>query len=151
MTREVYEFRKETGFPGMKILIFAFSPDASSDYLPHNIERDYVVYGATHDSDTIMGWINDHDQKEVDFAKKYLNLTKDEGYNWGMIRGGMTSVAETAIFQMQDILGLDNSARMNFPGTRSGNWKWRMKKGDFSEDLVEKLKLYTQMTGRLKK
>ena len=151
MTREVYEFRKETGFPGMKILIFAFSPDASSDYLPHNIERDYVVYGATHDSDTIIGWINDDDQKEVDFAKKYLNLTKDEGYNWGMIRGGMTSVAETAIFQMQDILGLDNSARMNFPGTRSGNWKWRMKKGDFSEDLVEKLKLYTQMTGRLKK
>ncbi|MDO5018557.1 MAG: 4-alpha-glucanotransferase [Lagierella massiliensis] len=151
MTKEVYEFRKETGFPGMKILIFAFNPDASSDYLPHNIEKDFVVYAGTHDSDTVMGWISEHDIDEVNFAKKYLNLTENEGLNWGFIRGGMTSVAEMSIFQMQDILGLGNESRMNYPGTASGNWVWRMKKGQFTDELVKKLRFYTQMSGRIKK
>lgn len=127
----------------MAILIFAFAPDASSDYLPHNMEKDYVVYGGTHDLRHPLGWIKDHDPKEVEFAKLYLNLTEEEGYNWGNDKRGMTSVAEMAIFQMQDILGLDNSARMNYPGIASGNWTWRMKKGEFSEELVEKLKTYT--------
>lgn len=149
MTKEVYEFRKETGFPGMKILLFAFLPDASSDYLPHNIEKDYVVYGGTHDSDTIVGWSLEHDPREVEFAKSYLNLTQEEGFNWGMIRGGMTSVAEMSIFQMQDILGLDNDARMNYPGKASGNWTWRMKADEFNDDLVERLRKYTAMSGRL--
>lgn len=151
MTKEVYQFRKDTGFPGMKILLFAFSPDASSDYLPHNIERDFVVYPSTHDSDTIMGWIKDHDQAEVTFARRYLNLTDEEGLNWGMIRGAMTSVADMAIFQMQDILGFDNGTRMNYPGTASGNWTWRMKHGEFSDELIEKLRFYTHMSGRIKK
>lgn len=151
MTKEVYEFRKETGFPGMKILLFAFAKDASSDYLPHNMDKNFVVYPSTHDSDTVVGWIKEHDSEEVEFAKKYLNLTEDEGLNWGMIRGAMTSVADMAIFQMQDILGLGNETRMNYPGTASGNWTWRMKIGEFSEELIEKLKSYTQMSGRLKK
>lgn len=151
MTKEVYEFRKETGFPGMKILLFAFAKDASSDYLPHNMDKNFVVYPSTHDSDTVIGWIKEHDREEVEFAKRYLNLTEDEGLNWGMIRGAMTSVADMAIFQMQDILGLGNETRMNYPGTASGNWTWRMKIGEFSEELIEKLKSYTQMSGRLKK
>lgn len=151
MTKEVYEFRRETGFPGMKILLFAFAKDASSDYLPHNLDKNFVVYPSTHDSDTVIGWIKEHDREEVEFAKKYLNLTEDEGLNWGMIRGAMTSVADMAIFQMQDILGLGNETRMNYPGTASGNWTWRMKIGEFSEELIEKLKSYTQMSGRLKK
>ncbi|WP_055078924.1 4-alpha-glucanotransferase [Lagierella massiliensis] len=151
MTKEVYEFRRETGFPGMKILLFAFAKDASSDYLPHNMDKNFVVYPSTHDSDTVIGWIKEHDSEEVEFAKRYLNMTEEEGLNWGMIRGAMTSVADMAIFQMQDILGLGNETRMNYPGTASGNWTWRMKPGEFSEDLIEKLKLYTQMSGRLKK
>lgn len=151
MTKEVYEFRRETGFPGMKILLFAFAKDASSDYLPHNMDKNFVVYPSTHDSDTVIGWIKEHDSEEVEFAKRYLNMTEEEGLNWGMIRGAMTSVADMAIFQMQDILGLGNETRMNYPGTASGNWTWRMKTGEFSEDLIEKLKLYTQMSGRLKK
>lgn len=151
MTKEVYEFRRETGFPGMKILLFAFAKDASSDYLPHNMDKNFVVYPSTHDSDTVVGWIKEHDREEVEFAKRYLNLTEDEGLNWGMIRGAMTSVADMAIFQMQDILGLGNETRMNYPGTASGNWTWRMKIGEFSEELIEKLKSYTQMSGRLKK
>lgn len=151
MTKEVYEFRRETGFPGMKILLFAFAKDASSDYLPHNMDKNFVVYPSTHDSDTVIGWIKEHDREEVEFAKRYLNMTEDEGLNWGMIRGAMTSVADMAIFQMQDILGLGNETRMNYPGTASGNWTWRMKIGEFSEELIEKLKSYTQMSGRLKK
>lgn len=151
MTKEVYEFRRETGFPGMKILLFAFAKDASSDYLPHNMDKNFVVYPSTHDSDTVIGWIKEHDREEVEFAKRYLNMTEEEGLNWGMIRGAMTSVADMAIFQMQDILGLGNETRMNYPGTASGNWTWRMKIGEFSEDLIEKFKLYTQMSGRLKK
>lgn len=151
MTKEVYEFRRETGFPGMKILLFAFAKDASSDYLPHNMDKNFVVYPSTHDSDTVIGWIKEHDREEVEFAKRYLNMTEEEGLNWGMIRGAMTSVADMAIFQMQDILGLGNETRMNYPGTASGNWTWRMKTGEFSEELIEKLKSYTQMSGRLKK
>ncbi len=151
MTKEVYEFRRETGFPGMKILLFAFAKDASSDYLPHNMDKNFVVYPSTHDSDTVIGWVKEHDREEVEFAKRYLNMTEEEGLNWGMIRGAMTSVADMAIFQMQDILGLGNETRMNYPGTASGNWTWRMKTGEFSEDLIEKLKSYTQMSGRLKK
>lgn len=151
MTKEVYEFRRETGFPGMKILLFAFAKDASSDYLPHNMDKNFVVYPSTHDSDTVIGWIKEHDREEVEFAKRYLNMTEEEGLNWGMIRGAMTSVADMAIFQMQDILGLGNETRMNYPGTASGNWTWRMKIGEFSEELIEKLKSYTQMSGRLKK
>ena len=151
MTKEVYEFRRETGFPGMKILLFAFAKDASSDYLPHNMDKNFVVYPSTHDSDTVIGWIKEHDREEVEFAKRYLNMTEEEGLNWGMIRGAMTSVADMAIFQMQDILGLGNETRMNYPGTALGNWTWRMKIGEFSEELIEKLKSYTQMSGRLKK
>lgn len=151
MTKEVYEFRRETGFPGMKILLFAFAKDASSDYLPHNMDKNFVVYPSTHDSDTVIGWVKEHDREEVEFAKRYLNMTEEEGLNWGMIRGAMTSVADMAIFQMQDILGLGNETRMNYPGTASGNWTWRMKIGEFSEELIEKLKSYTQMSGRLKK
>ena len=91
----------------------------------------------------------EHDPREVEFAKSYLNLTQEEGFNWGMIRGGMTSVAEMSIFQMQDILGLDNDARMNYPGKASGNWTWRMKADGFNDDLVERLRKYTAMSGRL--
>lgn len=149
MTKEVYEFREATGFPGMKILQFAFNPDASSDYLPHNITENSVVYTGTHDNDTIMGWFAGAPDYEVEFAKRYLNLTHEEGYNWGLIRVAMTSISKLAIFQMQDLFALDNSARMNAPGTVGGNWTWRMKEGYDLHSVAARLREYTRMSGRI--
>lgn len=148
MTKEVYEFREETGFPGMKILQFAFNPAANSDYLPHNITENSIVYTGTHDNDTILGWLDAAPEEEIEFAKSYLNLTAEEGYGWGVIRGAMTSVARIAIFQMQDLLEIDNSGRMNSPGTLGGNWIWRMNSGAIGRALIERIKTLTGVSGR---
>ena len=80
MTQEVYEFRERTGFPGMKVMQFAFNPDASSDYLPHNLTENAVLYTGTHDNDTIAAWIANADPRELSFAKQYLGLNEEEGY-----------------------------------------------------------------------
>lgn len=149
MTKEVYDFREETGFPGMKILQFAFNPAADSDYLPHNITENSIVYTGTHDNDTILGWLSVASWEEIDFARRYLNLTDGEGYNWGLIRAAMTTIARVAIFQMQDLLGIDNFGRMNSPGTLGGNWTWRMRENSLSYDLTERMKELTRIAGRL--
>lgn len=149
MTKEVFEFREATGFPSMKVLQFAFNPDASSDYLPHNMNDNCVVYTGTHDNDTIIGWLKNTREEELDFARKYFNITDEEGFTFGLIRGAMTSVAKTAIFQMQDLLFLDNSARMNNPGKLGGNWSWRMKEKSLSNETIERLRELTRISGRL--
>ena len=151
MTESVKELLKESGFPGMKVLELAFDSrdDNSSEYLPHNFIPHCVAYAGTHDNDTILGWIDEFDSKDIEFAKKYLNLTEEEGYTWGMIRGAFTSVSRIAILQMQDLLLLDNSARMNIPGTLGDNWTWRMEEKNLNEDVILKLKDLTEMSGRL--
>ncbi|MDO4778273.1 MAG: 4-alpha-glucanotransferase [Tissierellia bacterium] len=151
MTKEVYEFREATGFPGMKILQFAFNPSADSDYLPHNITQNYVIYTGTHDNDTVVGWLNAASYEEIDLARRYLNLTHEEGYNWGLMRGAMTSVANMAIFQMQDLLGLDNSKKMNSPGTLGSNWSWRMRPDAITPEITARFRELTRISGRLKK
>ncbi len=127
MTPSVKRLLRACAFPGIKVLEFAFSVDEESEYLPHNYERNCVVYTGTHDNDTIIGWMNRAPELEVEFAKKYMRLTEQEGYNWGMIKCAMASPADTCILQMQDLLGLDNSARMNTPSTLGDNWSWRIK------------------------
>ena len=107
MTDEVYKLRETLGFPSMKVLQFAFNPDATSDYLPHNLSENTVIYTGTHDNDTIIGWLHHGNPHEIEFAKKYLNITEEETFNWGLIRGAMTSVSKLAIFQMQDLLFLE--------------------------------------------
>lgn len=150
LTKEVKELKKETGFPGMKVLQFAFSVYEESDYLPHKHTHDCVVYTGTHDNDTIMGWIqNTGDRGEVMHAINYLNLSKEEGYNWGFIRGAWSSVADLAITQMQDFLGLGNEARMNMPSTTKGNWVWRMKKNALTDELASKIYNLTKLYWRL--
>ncbi len=149
MTQEVYEFRERTGFPGMKILQFAFSPDASSDYLPHNLTENAVLYTGTHDNDTIAEWIANVDPREFTFAKQYLGLNEEEGYIRGMLRGAATTVCQTVIFQMQDLLSLGKEGRMNRPGQAEGNWQWRMLPGKLTLDLASSLKELTRMSGRL--
>lgn len=150
MTDEVIELREATGYPGMNILQFAFDPKGDSEYLPHNQVQNSVVYTGTHDNDTIVGWMQlKESRKAFNFAKRYLRLTTKEGYHWGFIRGVWASPANLAIVPMQDLLGLDNTARMNVPSTIGGiNWKWRMAEDAIDEGLIMKLKKLTKLYGR---
>jgi 4-alpha-glucanotransferase len=133
----------------MSVLQFAFNSDASSDYLPHNLTENTILYIGTHDNDTIKGWFQEADPEEIAFARRYLGLSEKEGLAHGMMRGAATSVCQTVIYQMQDLLGLDNDSRMNRPGTREGNWQWRMLPGELTLDLAGSLRELTQMSGRL--
>lgn len=150
-TKEVVAFREATGFPGMKMLQFAFDPDNESDFLPHNIERNWCVYPSTHDSETMQGWINTmQGSKELNFAKKYLNLTEEEGYTWGFLRGAWSSVANIAITQIQDFFCLDNSSRMNVPSTL-GNWKFRLDEKFLTDENADKIYEFNKRYSRLNK
>ena len=126
---DVRELLKFTGYPGMKVLQFAFDPDSESSYLPHNIIQNCVVYTGTHDNDTAIGFMNDADEKAVEFMREYLRIGSSDSFNWSLIKAAMATSAETVILQMQDFLGLDNTARINKPSTIGENWKWRIGPG----------------------
>ena len=149
ITKEVKALREASGFPGMKVLQFAFDSREESDYLPHNYERNSVVYTGTHDNDTVNGWINSASEDDVNYSKEYFNLTEEEGYNWGFIRGAWSSVSNLAIAQMQDFLGLDSSHRMNIPSTLSKNWIWRVLREEINGELAEKICHITKIYGRI--
>lgn len=148
LTPSVRKLVKDSGFPGMKVLQFAFDPREESDYLPHNYTRHSVVYTGTHDNDTILGWKETSPKESVEFASRYLHITPEEGYNWGMMRGAWASVSELAIVPMQDILGLGSKARMNTPSTLGCNWKWRAKPKAATPELAEKVRGYMKLYGR---
>lgn len=149
LTEETINFRKKTGFPGMKVLAFAFSGESDNPYLPHNYEKNCVAYTGTHDNDTIKGWFETTGSKEeIENAIEYLNLTEEDGYNWGFIRGIWGSVADTSIALMQDFLNLGNEARINLPSTMGKNWCWRAKKGAFTNELAKKIYRLTKIYGR---
>lgn len=140
LTEGVRQLLRDTGYPGMKVLEFAFdSRDTGSDYLPHCYTPHCVVYAGTHDNDTIQGWMENAPRKDVAFAKEYLRLTTREGYHWGMMRGAWASVADLAVMQMQDVLGLGSEARMNTPSTLGINWKWRALPGSYDAKLAKRL------------
>lgn len=147
MTKEVADMRKKSGYPGMKVLQFAFDVSEESEYLPHNVERNWVMYTGTHDNDTLGGWILNADAEELNFAKNYLKLTQEEGEVWGMIRGVWSSVADTAIAQMQDFLELDSSARMNVPGTIH-HWRWKMREEQLTKELASRIGNLTKLYSR---
>ena len=148
MTDEVIELRDTTGFPGMKILQFGFGEGDSRD-LPHNYPVNCVAYTGTHDNDTVCGWYNvTGSKKEIEKAKKYLNLTYEEGIAKGLIRGVWGSPAYLAITTMQDLLGLGNDARMNMPSTLGGNWVWRASSKDFNDKLAKEVYDLTKLYGR---
>ncbi|MDD6490261.1 MAG: 4-alpha-glucanotransferase [Clostridia bacterium] len=149
MTPGVKKLLKESGYPGMKILEFAFDSKEDNDYLPHNYTTNSVCYIGTHDNDTAMGWLKTASKKDFEFAKAYCNLSKTEGYNWGFIRTAYASVSDYAIVQMQDILGLGSEARMNIPSTLGGNWTWRMKKGAATPQIAQRLYNLSKIYRRL--
>jgi 4-alpha-glucanotransferase len=149
LTPSVHKLLKDSGFPGMKVIQFAFDAREDSDYLPHNYPTNCVVYTGTHDNDTVMGWMKTAPRQSVKFAKEYLNLTKEEGYNWGMMRAAWSSVADMAIVPMQDILGLGSEARINIPSTLGDNWKWRATEDQIDNKLAKRVYKYVQMYGRV--
>ena len=124
ITPDVDALRKKFGYPGMRILQFAFAGDASDRFLPHNHEPDTVVYAGTHDNDTAAGWWANASDKERHCARGYL-ATDGHDMPWTLIRAAMASVADTAVHTMQDVLALPTECRMNFPGQESGWWGWR--------------------------
>ena len=149
LTEGVKKLLKQTGFPGMKVLEFAFDPDGNNDYLPHNIEKNSVAYIGTHDNEPAMLWLDNVSEKTAKFAKDYMNLTKEEGYNWGFIRTLLASSADTAVIQMQDILGLSKGARMNTPSKVDGNWTWRMRPECVNDWLARIIREKTVLYRRL--
>ena len=149
LTKEVRQLLKDTGFPGMKVLQFAFSPTEENEYLPHNIPKHCIVYTGTHDNDTIIGWLSSAAPHEVAYAKEYLHATSSEGFNWTMMRSAMMSQAETCILMMQDFLGLDGTARINIPSTLGINWQWRILDGCTNDWLARIIHDFTKTYWRL--
>ena len=148
LTDDVRKLLKNSGFPGMKVLQFAFDDSRNSDYLPHKYEKNCVCYGGTHDNATIKEWLETGDKKEIEFAREYFGINKKDNFNFGIIRGGMASVADTFITQMQDYLELGKEARTNIPGIAFGNWKWKMEEGAATKQLAAKILKMTKLYGR---
>lgn len=149
MTNSVRRLVKRTGFPNMKVLLFAFESTGESEYLPHWYDKNCVVYTGTHDNDTVEGFIRQMSKKDIRFARKYLHCKDEKKLGREMIRACIASVADTAIIPMQDWLALDNSARINIPATLGDNWKWRMDAGALSEKLAKKIYKMTKLYGRI--
>ena len=124
ITPAVDALRHAIGLPGMRILQFAFDGHSDNPYLPHNQERDAVVYPGTHDNDTTRGWWQSLDARAQDYVRRYLG-TDAQGIEWDLIRSASASVAALSIVSMQDVLGLDSESRMNRPGVAEGSWEWR--------------------------
>lgn len=143
LTEDVTAMLKAAGYPGMNVLEFAFGGD-DSGYLPHNHVKNSVVYIGTHDNETALGWYLGMDKAGKKRVRRYLDLPKDasdEKVVWALIRAAYAGVSDTCIIQMQDLLCLDNSARMNIPSTiGNGNWAWRMDKNALTKELSKKLK-----------
>jgi 4-alpha-glucanotransferase len=154
ITPDVEALRDDFQLPGMKVLQFGLGGDSSNTYLPHHYPHSAVVYTGTHDNDTVVGWYeskrqsaDEHAKRELDFCLKYLHSSGEE-IHWDFIRAALSSVADTAIIQLQDLLGLDGNARMNLPATEEGNWNWRVRASLLTTDVSDRLKEMTELYGR---
>lgn len=148
ITQGVIQMREAFNLPGMKILQFAFASDPDDDFLPHNYPEKCVAYTGTHDNDTTLGWYQNAPEREKDLCRRYLARSGDD-IAWSMIRVLWRSVADWVVAPMQDFLSLGSWARMNFPGTASGNWDWRMHSDAINEGLVFRLHETNYLYGRL--
>jgi 4-alpha-glucanotransferase len=148
ITRPVDALREEFGFPGMRILQFGFGNRGAHNYLPHRYVPNTVVYTGTHDNDTTLGWWDSGaSQAEKEAADAYLH-PGDDGIVWAMIRAAATSVADTCLVPVQDVLGLGSEARMNVPSRGDGNWSWRCPPGALTDELARKLAELSEVTDR---
>jgi 4-alpha-glucanotransferase len=158
ITEEVEAIRHRFLYPGMAILQFAFGTDPQGpDFRPHNYPRERVAYTGTHDNDTTVGWWTSTGagdstrtaaqiEHEREIARQYLNLHPEDPIHWAFIRAVAASVADVALYPLQDVLGLGTEARMNLPGRLGGNWRWRMRDGmlkpEHAKTLREMAKMY---------
>ena len=148
LTPEVQQLLRDSGFPGMKVLQFAFDSREAANYLPHTYTAHCVCYAGTHDNAPLMAWKDEAAPADIAVARQYLGLHKEEGFHWGVLRGGQSSVADLFVAQMQDYLGLGAASRMNAPGIPDGNWRWRMLPGQLTEELSRKIAGMTRLYGR---
>jgi 4-alpha-glucanotransferase len=148
ITPEVEELRDRFGFPGMKVLQFAFGSGPDNPYLPHNLRRRSVIYTGTHDNTTTLGWWRELGDEEKKAVRSYLG-TNGRDVHWDLVRLAMTSVAALSIFPLQDILGLDGRARMNAPGSSEGNWSWRYLPNSLTDELRQRLAAMCRTYGRI--
>lgn len=149
ITKSVERLLKQSGYPGMKVLEFAFYKDGKSGYLPHNYpDKNSVVYTGTHDNDTLAGWVLSQTKEDIAFCKRYLGVKRNKDIPFAMIRLAWASVSDTAIAQMQDFLELGSSSRMNTPSTVGKNWRWRMQKGACTTELSQKIATLTETFDR---
>ena len=152
VTPEVKKLLSDSGYPGMKVMEFAFDTrePSAKDYLPHCYPSNSVVYSGTHDNLTLKQWFDETCEEDVQNAIGYLGLNEQEGYVWGVIRGAMSSVSDLCIIQMQDYLQIGAEGRMNHPGTlTSANWTWRAKEGFATAELAKKIRSLTERYGRV--
>jgi 4-alpha-glucanotransferase len=158
ITPDVEKLRDSFGFPGMRILQFAFSSDTKNIDLPHNYHKNVVTYTGTHDNDTTVGWFRSvagegstrtakQIARERKFCLNYLN-TNGEEIHWDFMRAVLASVANTAVVPLQDLLGLGTEARMNLPNSTEGNWSWRFKQHALTDKIGTRLKELTELYGR---
>jgi len=147
ITPEVDALREQFHLPGMRVLQFAFGGATEDRFLPHNYERNTVVYTGTHDNDTTLGWYRSISERERDFVRRYLGR---DGHDiaWDLIRLAWSSVADYAITPLQDVLSLGGEARMNLPGTSSGNWTWRLVEGQLTPAVLDRLGELTELYAR---
>ncbi len=151
LTQSVLELVKKTGYPGMKVLEFAFDSREESDYLPHNYNENCLVYTGTHDNETLRGWYETIPFEDRELSKEYMNNFHSNlsEVHWDFIRLGQQSVAKLCIIPVQDYLGLGHEARINTPSTLGDNWKWRMYEGEITEEIIQKIRKITKLYGRL--
>ena len=150
VTDTVKQLLLDTGYPGMKLLQFAFDSREAGCYMPYDYPRNCVVYTGTHDNDTVVGWYKNFSDDDRKLAKTYLNnyYTPEDQIHWDYICCALATVADTCIIPVQDYLGLGSEARINIPSVSSGNWKWRMKNDAFTPEIIEKIRNLAEIYGR---
>jgi 4-alpha-glucanotransferase len=148
ITPDVDELRRRFRLPGMRVLQFGFDGSPDNPHLPHNLQRDTVLYTGTHDNDTTLGWYRSLSPATAAHVDAYLR-SEAPAMPRSLCAAALASVAQLAILPLQDLLALDSRARFNTPGTVSGNWQWRAQPQDCSATLAAELRALNQLYGRL--
>ena len=147
ITPPVEKLRDRFGFPGMKVLQFAFDGESDNEYLPHNYPRNCVVYTGTHDNDTTTGWYRCESEAVQDQVRRYLGRDEQD-IAWDMIRLAFASTANTAVIPLQDTIKLGSEARMNVPSQGAGNWQWRFTRGMLTQEIIGRLRELVELYHR---
>ncbi len=150
VTEEVRKLLKETGFPGMKLLQFAFDSREANDYIPYLYTRNVIAYTGTHDNPTTLSWFNTLPESDLRYCLNYINHSGNQSKVDSLIKATLSCIADTTIIPMQDYLHLGDEGRMNKPSTTGNNWRWRLLRSELNSKLLAKIKDMTNLYGREK-